>query len=225
MKDFQDKGENENFDENGAEAVPAGDETVETGFETATENSPQKSALLLLVMIILVGGGGIYFMRMKAGPSAAQASPETAQANTAISEFLTDGGKNINQMKDMLRNTEKVVQGFLQYPSMTQVKLEELKTNPFEAQKPRVAKPVDDLVEKARLAAIEKQRQEIRSAASRLQLQSILYADNRGTCMIGGRACTQGQEVNGFTIEQIDRSFVVVRKAEYRFKLTMQQPQ
>ncbi len=222
MKDFQDKAENENLDENGADTVPTGEEGVETGFEAPAENAPQKSALLLLVMIVLVGGGGIYFMHMKSGPAAAQASPESEQI---VKEFLADGDKNMTQMKDMLRNTEKVVQGFLQYPSMTQVKLEELKTNPFEAQKPKAVKPADDPGEIARRAAIEKEKQEIRTAASKLQLQSILYSDDRGTCMIGGRAYTQGQIASGFTIEKIDRTFVVVRKGEYRFKLSMQQPE
>lgn len=225
MKDFQDKGENENLDENGAETIPTGDESVETGFETPAENSPQKSALLLLVLIVLVGGGGIYFMHMKAGPATAEASPETAQASTAINEFLTDGGKNLNQMKDMLRNTEKVVQGFLQYPSMTQVKLEELIKNPFEGPIRKEVAPKDDSFEKIQRAMLEKQKQEIRAAASQLQLQSILYSDSRGTCMISGRAYAQGQVINGFTIEKIDRTFVVVRKGDYRFKLTMQQPE
>ena len=34
-------------------------------------------------------------------------------------------------MEQMLRNTEKVVQQFPTYPSVTQVPLDELKTNPF----------------------------------------------------------------------------------------------
>jgi hypothetical protein len=239
MNEQQDHTENANFEESPAEAMPTGEEAMETGFEAAPEHSPQKSALLLLVLIVLVGGGGIYLMRMKAGPAAAQASPETTEAQQTVNEFLNDGGKNLTQMKDMLRNTEKVVQGFLQYPTMTQVKLEELKTNPFEAPRPKDVKPTEDpaeiarraAIEKARVAALEKERSEVRTAASQLQLQSILYSDNRGTCMIGGRAYAQGKQVNGFTIEEIGRTFVVVNKTgavskeTYRFKLTMQQPE
>ncbi|MFI5380133.1 MAG: hypothetical protein ACHRHE_12610 [Tepidisphaerales bacterium] len=245
MNDQEDKAENANenananVDESAAEEFPGGEETIETGFEAVAEHSPQKSALLLLLLIVLVGGGGIYFMHVKSGPTPAQASPESRDAQQTVSEFLTDGGKNISQMKDTLRNTEKVVQGFLQYPTMTQVKLEELKTNPFEFEKPKPVKPTEDpaeiarqeAAEKARLAAIEKEKQEIRTAARQLQLQSILYSDNRGTCMIGSRAYTQGKQVNGFTIEEIGRTFVVVSRkgtlAEkpYVFKLTMQQPE
>lgn len=235
MSQFDDKTGNENYDEGAADAVPGVEDGIETGFEATAEHSPQKSAMLLLLLIVLVGGGGIFLMSRKAGPSAAEASTEATQAKTAINEFLTDGGKNITQMKDMLRNTEKVVQGFLQYPTMTQIKLEELKTNPFEAEKPKVVIPTDDpkliaakaAAEKIRLAAIEKEKQEIRTAASQLQsqLQSILYSDGRGTCMIGGRAYTQGKMVNGFTIEKIDRTSVIIRKGELRFQLTMQQPE
>jgi hypothetical protein len=189
----------------------------------ATESSPQRPALLLLLVIILGGGGALYFMRLRTATAAA-ASPQAAQAQTAINQFLTEGDRNLAQMRDLLRSTEKVVEQFLAYPSVKQVGADQLRLNPFLIPKARAVETAqDDAGARARAAALAREKEEAARAAAALQLQSILWSDTNAVCMISGRAYGVGQTVGGFLIEKIDRGAVTVRRGDYRFQLAMQQ--
>jgi hypothetical protein len=207
------------------DAVPgiASEEEYDSSAVATEEAAPQRGALMLLMGIIIIGGGGLLIMRQRTGPTSVAASPAAKEAQNEVNAFLVDGGKNLNQMRDLLANTEKVVEQFLAYPSVRQVTVEQLKTNPFLVQKPETPKTVDPTGEQARLAAIakEKEKEEITKAAGQLQLQSILWSDPDAICMVSGRAYGKGQVVQGFTIENIDRNSVTVRKGEYRFRLSM----
>src|ERR1041385_2717285 len=98
-----------------------------------SDGGPGRTAGLMLVMFLIIGVGVIYFMRMKTGPkSASAASVESVAAKETINKFLTDGGGDINPMKTLLKETEKVVEQFTAYPTLTQVQVEELTTNPFQ---------------------------------------------------------------------------------------------
>jgi hypothetical protein len=206
------------------DAAGFGDELLESG-ETAEESSPQRGALLLLLLIVVVGGGGLFVMHKKAAPTAAVASAETTQATSAISAFLTNGNRNIAEMRDLLRDTEKVVDQFLRYPSVSQVKLDQLKTNPFELQKPKTVVVTNDgAAAKARLAALEREKAEMANAVARLSLQSILWSDKGATCLLNGRVCHEGEAIQGFVVKTIERTSVTVSKGEYSFKLALKQP-
>src|SRR5436190_5229875 len=102
-------------------------------FVTAEAPKPAlNQSLLYLLLLVVVGGGGTYLMYKRQGPSAASAaSVETAQAQQTINNFLTTGPNGIKMMQEMLHNTEKIVQQFLDYPSVPQVPLSSLRTNPF----------------------------------------------------------------------------------------------
>jgi hypothetical protein len=128
------------FDPSKLDASAQAGDSFETPPETSEEpigefvgqaTKPTNNTLFVLLALVVLGAGAVLFMRMKTGPKTAAASPEAATANATISQFLTDGNKNIDAMRELLRNTEKVVQQFLDYPSTNQVKLEDLKTNPF----------------------------------------------------------------------------------------------
>ncbi len=193
----------------------------------APSTSGRRSTALVLVGLLMLGAAAIYFMRMKAGPSAASAStPEASTAQNTINEFLSDGGKNLKLMRDLLRNTEKVVQQFLNYPSTTQISLDDLKTNPFRfaAEKKddgEAERKKHEEEERLRLLRLQKLKDEVAAQANRLKLQSII-SGSKPTCMIGNQAYAEGQEVDGFTIEKIKPSSVVVKKSSYRFELRMQ---
>jgi hypothetical protein len=205
------------------EAIGAAEaETSEMAFVAPSE-SGKRSTALILVGLVMLGAGTIYFMRMKAGPAtAAAATPEASTAQSTINEFLSDGGKNLKLMRDLLRNTEKVVQQFLNYPSTTQIGLDDLKTNPFRFAPPK--KDDDEVARKKKeeeQARLQKEKTAIAAAVGQLKLQSII-SGSRPTCMIGNQVYAEGQEVDGFTIEKIRPNGVVVKKATYRFELRMQ---
>src|SRR5687768_1304825 len=103
------------------------------------EKKPTNQSTLLLFGLILVAAGGFYFMYMRGGPDAATAAAnaEAQQAKQTISQFLEGGDKNMVAMQQMLKDTEKVVEQFRQYPSMKQVPLESLQANPFQFKLPK----------------------------------------------------------------------------------------
>jgi len=220
MTDHDDN-DNETFDPTfGAGADAAVDpEYAEHGLATE-QSGPPKSALTLLAGIIIIGGGGLFVMHKKAGPSAAMASPEITKAASDIDDWTKNGDTNLERMRSMLKSTEQVVDKFEHYSAVNQVSLEQLKTNPFEAQKPKVV--VDDTAEKERLAALAKEKEAIKTAAGQLQLQMILWSETDAKCIISGRPYGLNAQVNGFTIEKLEPSAVTVRNGEYVFRLSLQ---
>jgi hypothetical protein len=196
-----------------ADGAEVSEEAMAFDSDKARNNTP-----LLFVGLLMIGGGIIYFMHLRAGPSVAAASAETTTATETINQFLTDGDKNILAMREMLKNTEKIVQQFAKYPSVPDVELE---TNPFRLGKPKPEKPTED-EEAVRLkklaAAKEAEKLEVLKAAQGLRVQSIL-AGKTPTCMINSKMYVQGQEVEGFTIERITTAGVLVKQKDYKFEL------
>jgi hypothetical protein len=201
------------------------DET-DTGIVAETAR-PRNSTTLFLVVLLLIGGGAVLLMRMKAGPSATAAAPtpQAATAKATISQFLSDGGQSLNAMRELLKNTEKVVQQFMKFPSQNQVKVEDLKTNPFTFGTPKKETPVENTGPTPE----QREKDQILAAIRKLQIQSIL----RGavsSCMINNKMYTEGQEIDSFTIEKITADGVTIKRHApvankvYRFELKMVRP-
>jgi hypothetical protein len=189
---------------------------------SSEEKKPAAQGLLYLLLLLAVGGGGTYYM-YKRSPASAQASvtPEAAQAEQTVNEFLASGPSGIKRMHDMIKDTEKVVQQFLEYPSMTQVPLSSLHTNPFKfAQEggENGASPSEDALKRKR---VEEKQAAIR-ASEALQLQSIIHSGSRKACMINNTMYLEGQQVEQFTIEKIEPARVIVKTGSFRFELKMQ---
>jgi hypothetical protein len=190
----------------------------EESFVVTDEKKPINRTSLVLFVVVALGGGGLYLMHLRTGPKSAEAAPQTVQANQTITQFLSGGNTNLKTMEQMLRNTQKIVQQFLAYPSVNQVPLGQLKTNPF-----RQTSAKDG--ETASEADARKKRDDDKAAARRtaegFQLQSILHG-TRKACMINNTMCVEGQQIEGFVIEKINPSSVIVRSGTFRFELQMQ---
>lgn len=193
----------------------------ETEFVATQEKKPVVSqGMLYVLLLIAVGGGGTYFMAKKQGPApASAASVETAKAQETIDTFLTSGPGGIKMMEEMLRNTEKVVKQFLDYPSVTQIPLSALNTNPFRASAAKPSASDDADTNKRRH---EQERQAALKASQGLNLQSIMHSGARKACMINNTLYQEGQQVEQFTIEKISPASVIVKTGVYRFELKMQ---
>jgi len=195
--------------------------TGDSDFVTAEEPKPAvNQGLLYLLLLVVIGGGGTYLMYKRQGPSTASAaSVQTAQAQQTINNFLTTGPSGIKMMKEMLQDTEKIVQQFLEYPSVPQVPLAALHSNPFRFSKPDPnAKPDEDALKKKR----DEDRAEAMHASQALNLQSIICSGTRKACMINNSMYLEGQQVDSFTIEKISPSSVIVKTGVFRFELRMQ---
>jgi hypothetical protein len=210
--------------ENTQEQDPASDlaNALSSGdgeFVVTEEKKPViTQGMLYLLALIAVGGGGTWYMYKKQSPSAAAASVETAQAQQTIDNFLSTGPAGIKQMQEMLHNTETIVQEFLDYPSVPQVPLSELQTNPFRFSHVETTNVDEDLAKKKK----EEERAAAMKASQALNLQSIMVNSGRGSCMINNKMYTEGQQLEQFIIEKITREGVIVKTGVYRFELRMQ---
>jgi hypothetical protein len=191
----------------------------ESEFVVSEEKKPATQGLIFLAVLVVIGVGGTYFMYQRQGPSTAiAATPEAQKAEKTINTFLTSGPDGIKMMQTMLKDTEKVVKQFLEYPSLTQVPLSSLQTNPFKSGAEKQADKVDDSEE-----ALARQREGERLAATKaseaLKLQSIIYSGSRKACMINNTLYKEGEQIEQFTIEKIEPGRVIVKTGAYRFEL------
>lgn len=225
--------------QNEDEAAEAGDgglppelmEQSEPEFISETSHHG-RNATLVLATLLMAGAGAVWFMRVKAGPAAASAAPtpQAASAEKMFNEVIKDGGQSVTSMRSLLKDTEKLVQQFLNYPAKKQVALESLNTNPFRVTAAKAENTEDDKIkaEKERQEKLATEKQELIKSVARLELQSILAGGRVPTCMISGRAYTEGEQVGGHVIETITTNAVVVRctsklapENTYKFQLTM----
>ncbi|CAN5620094.1 hypothetical protein BH09PLA1_BH09PLA1_26340 [soil metagenome] len=196
----------------------------ENGEFIATEEKKPAMSQTTLIMfgVLALSAAGVWLMYQRVGPgkAAAAPNPESVQAKKTINAFLDGGGSNIRSMETMLRSTERVVQQFLTYPSMTQVPLSDLRTNPFRLRAPRPANAaLDDAAERRKR---EEERVAMLKSVQSLRLQSIMYSETRKACMINDAMFREGQTVDAFTIEKVTANSVIVKGGVYRFELRMQ---
>jgi len=210
----------ENAEENGAAELNEALAESESGFVVEQKQSVSRGTLALFGVII-AAMGGLYFMHLRNGPSSAEAATaETQAANETISQFLTSGDQNIKKMQALIRDTEKIVAQFLQYPSMKQVPLSDLKTNPFRHLAITAAENGNGATDSKRRK--EEERIAVLKAVQELQLQSIMHSEKARACMIGNTLYQEGQQVGTFTVEKINQKSVIVTSGAYRFELKMQ---
>lgn len=191
----------------------------ETEFVVSSdEKKPMNQQLIYLLLLVLVGGGVTYYMYKRQGPAtAAAATPEAAKAKKTINSFLSqpDG---IKAMKEMLKNTEKIVEKFNDYPSTKQVPLNDLQTNPFRstkvAQKAPTANPNADA--EAAKRKLEAEHEAATKAFQALNLQMVIA---HKACMINGTSYREGQQVDQFTVESIERDRVQLKSGPFEFTL------
>ena len=198
----------------------------EDGFVVGDDKPTVSRGTLVMFVIIVVAAGGFYYMYRKAGPSAAQAAAnkESAEANKTITSFLEGGETNIQSMLTLLKGTEKRVEQFLTYPNTRQVPLSDLNTNPFRKfdEEKVVAPDSAELAEANERKRIEAERASIMRRAESLELQSIMYSSDRAVCMVNRSLFREGQAIDGFTIEKINPTSIIVRNGSYRFELRTQ---
>jgi hypothetical protein len=209
--------------ENLAEALAAGGDG---SFVVEQPSRKLNRSTAVMFAVLVLGAAAVYFMYRKSGPrlAVAAAPKETVEAKKTISTFLSGGDSNIKLMEKMLKNTQEIVQQFLKYPSVRQVPLSDLQTNPFRHKNLAPSGNADhadnasDIAEKRRR---EEERLAIRKAADGLQLQSIMYSEARQACMINNTLYREAQMIDGFTIEKINPNSVIVKNGSYRFELSL----
>jgi hypothetical protein len=201
--DLNETGSDGAAQENGGDDLNSTLAGGETEFVVADETKkPAGQQFLYLALLLAVAGGGMYFMYKRQGPASARAAstPEAAKAAETIKSFLNNGPGGIKAMQDMLKDTEKVVKQFLEYPSVTQVPLSDLHTNPFRLHVKGDNPDADADTDKKKKDA---EKQEALKASQALNLQSIVHSGST-TCITTARSTWKGR-IDSFLIERSRR--------------------
>jgi hypothetical protein len=194
--------------------------TSEGGFVIGgEEKKPLNKTTLILFLAVALGGGGLYLMHLRAGPDAAMAAASNSKEQQAVTTFLNGGADNMKKMQSLLQNTERVVQQFLAYPSIKQVPLNSLQTNPFR-EKVSAGDP-NSLSEAEARRQRELAKEQIKRELDNLSLQSVMRG-RVNSCMISGKLVREGQTINGFLVEKISASSVIVSQGDFKFELKME---
>ena len=180
----------------------------------------------------VLAGAGLFLMKQRAGGPATAAgnelvatSPDATAARQSIQTFLAGGAAEVNQVRDMLADTEAIRDRFGQLSRDRQVPLGELKTNPFWRED---AESVDQAIVEgetdeayARRLATERERlrkegeQQLAADAKKLDLGTVLLG-SRPTCQINGQFCRVGDTVgDDLTIADIRREGIVVKRGDH----------
>lgn len=199
---------------------------AEPEFAAEEKKKPQLAPETMgMVGVLAACGAVLFFMYLRNGPQSANGAEASASpAGSVVSDFLSHGEGHVKSMWQALHNTDKFVDKFRTYSSRPQVPLTGLRTNPFRqteahAETP-VAHPEPAESESAAHRRREQERADAAKAAESLQLQSVLRGP-RNACLINNTLYQQGQQVDGFVVEQITANSVIVRNGPYRFELKL----
>jgi hypothetical protein len=196
------------------DALEPGDATFVTG-----EPKKRVSAGTLGILGLLAAcAGGTYLMYLRGGPQAANAA-DVAAADE-IGTFLNEGEKHVALMKQMLQNTDKVVQQFRQSSVKTQIPLAGLAANPFRMEAIKASNPTES--DAASRRRRDEERAAVVQAARAMKLESIMYGEARRAAMINGQLVLEGQEVDSLTVEKIFPDRVILRSGVYRVEKPFQ---
>lgn len=193
---------------------------AQDGSFVTDEKKPLSKGTVIMAGILLACGVGTYVMYSRSAAVDGAPTPEAAAAHNTINTFLQNDAGNVTQMKDMLKDTEKVVQQFLTSPGKKQVPVEDLQTNPFRVAKAEAEEQEVKVDENASKRQQEERRLAVLKAARALNLQFVMSGKKK-SCMINNAVYREGQNVDGFRVETISTDAVVIRKDDARFELRM----
>lgn len=165
-----------------------------------------------LAVVCLAAAG---FCVSRETPSSARAATEHASTSGAESTFPVSD--LATRRDEMTAQTDRAIAALNRTPERAQVPLTELGTNPFAGQDPPASSSTDTAMVRTRR---ESERQTVLRALQGLRLQSILSSNNHRACLINSSLFQEGQEIDGFKVEQITDKTVVVCRGLYRFELT-----
>src|SRR3954451_22554007 len=105
----------------------------EDGLVIGEPKKTVRRSTLIMFAVIVVGAAGLFVMYKQAGPKTAAASvtKENAEAKKTINTFLSGGETSVKSRKEVLKNTQKMMQLSVSYAPLPQVPLSELQTTPF----------------------------------------------------------------------------------------------
>ncbi len=221
MLSFLQEGQ-ENQDENRQTSadIPGGipdEQSSEDGdyLKPAEHGRNLRQSTIVLAVLFSLGVLCLWFMIKKTAPSEASAatSAEEAQIAEAIAQIT-------GVQMEMNSKMDGVIGRFYRLSEVEQVKVNELKKNPFEH-----ALVLGDFIKQTEDDAADKEamlREEVNRNAGRLELLSIMASDRGGgCCMIDDKLLYEGDRIDDFTVRQITKRFVELQSQGVIVRLKM----
>jgi preprotein translocase subunit SecG len=174
---------------------------------TASREKTVKNGTILLVAVFCVSLVCLWFMVKKTTPQTAAAKTDTndMQIETAIA-------KVIGTKAEFFKGIDNVVNKFDEFSGVMQVKVGELKKNPFELQKYESVEM--NAVEDFGASAAERERSlrlALEKEATGMQLLSIMKSPSGNTCMINDKILSKGEKIDGWEVKLITDKTVELR--------------
>ena len=199
----------------------------DSAFVVTEKRKPISKTTVGMFTVIILAMGGMYFMHQRSGPAKADAAD--VKSTQVIKQFMSEKEKNFSLMQKMIQETESVVKQFTTYPSVKQVPLAELSSNPFRATpaKPDEKSEERDRIKREKEAALAAvaEKEKFQKVVESLRLQSIVTSGARKACMINNTLYMVGQtmEVDGMslTVEKIAPNRVDVKSGSHSAQLSM----
>jgi len=165
-----------------------------------------------ILLAILFGTGLVclFVMIKKSTPQTAsagsheQVNTEEAQIEAAIVRFT-------NVKSEMFGQTDQMIKKLYDFSEVQQVEVDELVKNPFKTEK----------FVNSREDVIEDSKRKRSNGTETMQLLSIMQLNNADCCMIDDKILYEGDLIKGFTICQIENSWVKLRKADLEVVLRL----
>lgn len=174
-----------------------------------------RQSTIVLAVLFSLGVLCLWFMIKKTTPSEASAamSVEEAQIAEAIAQIT-------GVQTEMNLKMDGVIGRFYKLSEVEQVKVEELKKNPFEHQlvlADFIKGTEDDAANKEAML-----REEVNRNAGQLDLLSIMASGRGGgCCMIDDKLLYEGDRIDDFTVKRITTRFVELQSQGVTVRLKM----
>ena len=166
---------------------------------TASREKSVKKGTIIFAVVFCVSLVCLWFMVKKT-------TPQTAAAKTDANDMQIENAiaKVTGTKAEFFKGIDNVVTKFNEFSSVLQVRVGELKKNPFEHQKydadalPVEEDPAELAAERARAVRFELEKE-----ATGMQLLSIMKSPKGNCCMINDKILSKGDVIDGWQVISI----------------------
>ena len=178
---------------------------------------------MLVMLLFVVAAGAIYTMRamqsdLSSGGVASDLELKVEQALARVldsSSMAENDPLRRDQMDNLFKDTDSVLDMFAADPKQRQVPPEYVKKNPFVLPIFKsIAEPVADVPD------VDQRKQELARESSKYTVQSIMRGKTP-VAIIDGELYKVGQSLGSFTIRAISELTVTIEADGHRFDLSM----
>lgn len=190
-------------------------------FVFTEEKKPMNRNMMVLLLIAVVGGGLVYLMYLRTRGGLATDDEATKLKSQQVAEFMKKGEEDLKALDAVLQKMQTQVDVMVADPAPSQVKTEDLKTNPFQVEKDA---PPAEIARVPETATVDETRM-VAMVLSKAEVQVITFSARGSTCIVNNKLCYEGDRITisgmQFTVKQIAPDFIVLQNGSGEFKVTM----